>query len=209
MPADSTQSCSYTVFSGGDSAFIRSVSAPLSEALSADLAGDGEAIPADGLPEFLGEIDSRPQNDGGILIGGIVGVFAFFGSWLASKVLDDIYEAKFQPSIKMILGSADKKLDGANANQPKMLQVGFSFSEKCVFILIGIIDDTFDAILQSEHMIGTVHKNAVAWIEANELAAPVHLYLIDHGTVNLEPLVFDSLSAVHRHLRTIEPKTKT
>ena len=110
MPADSTQSCSYTVFSGGDSAFIRSVSAPLSEALSADLAGDGEAIPADGLPEFLGEIDSRPQNDGGILIGGIVGVFAFFGSWLASKVLDDIYEAKFQPSIKMILGSADKKL---------------------------------------------------------------------------------------------------
>lgn len=203
MSNSEISTCSYTVFAGGDHHFFSSVSIPLAEILGDNLKNDDSATFTNDLPEYLA-IDSRPTADAAILIGGVVGVFIFFSSCLASKILDDIYEAKFQPAIKRALGAADNKLHGANATKPKMLQLGISYADKHVLILIGIVGDTFDDILNFEHMIKTVHRNAVEWIENNSFSEPIHLYIINCGNVNLEPMLFDSLMLAIRHIRSID-----
>ena len=195
--------CGYTVFSDGDKSWIRNVSIPLAEALEQIATDDNSISLRDELPEYL-DVDSRTTADGAILIGGVVGVFAFFASWLATKILDDVYEAKFQPAIKNALKSANAKLQGANATEPKMLQLGISYADKRVFILIGIVADTFDEILHSEHMIKSVHANAVDWIKNNDLQHAIHLYIINRGNVNLEPELFENLELAHLHIRKLD-----
>ena len=142
--------------------------------------------------------------DGSILIGGVIGVFTFFGTWVASKFLDEVYEAKFQPAIRKVLGLAGSNLTGANAKKPKMLQLGISYAEKNVFILIGIVEDSFEEILKSENRIKPVHANAVDWIDANGVGKPIHLYIINRGNVNLEPELFDTLGQAHNHVRKLD-----
>ncbi|MBA3964362.1 MAG: hypothetical protein H0X47_01015 [Nitrospirales bacterium] len=192
----------YTVFAGGDRNFLRSVSIPLVEILDNYLESDESATFTEDLPDYLA-IDSRPAAEAAILIGGVVGVFAFFASWLATKILDDIYEAKLQPAIRRALGTADQKLEETNSRKAKMLLLGISYAEKRVFILICIVGETFVEILNSEHMIKMVHRNAVVWIENNSFSEPIHLYIVNHGNVNLEPLRFDSLALAHRHIRSM------
>lgn len=198
--------CGYTVFAGGNSQFFRSVSIPLIEALDEDLHNDNAVRFTKDLPDFL-DVDSRPQMDAAIVIGGIVGVFAFFASWLATKVLDDIYEAKFQPAIKRALGSAENQIADHAGPKPMMLQVGISYADKRIFILVGIVGHTFAEILASEHMIATVHRNAVEWIENNSFTEqPIHLYIVNRGRVNFEPMLFDSLMLAYRHIKSIDFK---
>ena len=203
MTSTENTACGYTVFSGGDECWIRNISIPLTEALKQIAMHDDSITFRDELPDYLA-VDSRPTADGAILIGGVVGVFVFFASWLATKILDDVYEAKFQPAIKKALGSADTKLSGANAKKPIILEVGISYTDKRVFILIGIVADTFDEILRSEHMIKSVHKNAVEWINNNDSQHPIHLYVINRVNVNLEPELFENLELAHRHLRNFD-----
>jgi hypothetical protein len=206
MNNSATSTCAYTLFSGGDSQFLRSVSIPLAEVLGQDLANDESTRFTDDRPDFL-NTSSRPGADATILIGGIVGVFAFFSSWLASKILDDIYETKFQPAIRKVLGAADAKLKGANAKKAKMFLMGISYADKEVFILIGIVGDTFAEILGWEHMIETVHGIAVRWIDSNSSDQPIHLYIVDRGKVNIEPILFDNLISAHGYIQYVDRMT--
>jgi hypothetical protein len=195
--------CRYRVAASGNSDFYRAVSIPLAEALEHDLKRDDSATVANDLPDYI-DISSEPMADGAVLIGGIVGVFAFFASWLATRLLDDIYESRFQPAIRRALGTADQRMHGANASKSKVLQVGISYADKRVFILIAIIAETFADVLNSEHMIKTVHHNAVLWIENNAFTEPIHLYIVNRGSVNLEPRLFNSLMLAHQHIRSID-----
>lgn len=195
--------CRITVFAGGDQHWFRNVSIPLIESLEHEIMDDDSITFKYDLPDYL-QVDSRPKADAAVLIGGVVGIFAFFASWLATKVLDDVYEVKIQPAIRKALGAADTKLSGANATKPKMLQLGVSYADKNVFILIGIVDDTFDEILRAEHMVKSVHKSAVEWINKNDACQPIHLYIIDRGNVNLEPMQFDNLQLTHKHIQKLD-----
>jgi hypothetical protein len=140
MKSKDNAPCSYTVIASGDQHWLRDVPIPLTEALQLIARHDDSLQLQDEFPDYL-YIDHQPKADGGILIGGVVGVFAFFASWLASKVLDDVYEVKFQPAIKKALGSADSKLSDSNAIKPKMLQLGFSYADK--------LDDLGELVLKN------------------------------------------------------------
>ena len=203
MNESESNNCEYTVFAGGDSRFFSSVAFPLTAALEEELRGDDSVKKTKKLPDFL-HVDSRPQADASVIIGGVVGIFMFFTSWLGKKVLDEIYEAKFRPAIKRALGEVDNNMSKEKKRSLTMLQVGVSYNDKRVFILIGIVGYTFSEILASEHMLASVHRNAVEWIENNSFAEPILLYIINHGNVNVEPIRFDSLIHADRYIRTIE-----
>ncbi|MBL8856399.1 MAG: hypothetical protein JNK57_20705 [Planctomycetaceae bacterium] len=198
-----SESIGYTIFASGDSEFFNAAPIPLADCFEAAFVNDDSPVFTSELPEFL-SVDSRPKADGGVVLAGIVGVFAFFSAWLAKKVLDDVYEIKLRPSIRKALGAADDKLDGANAAKPKMLMVGFSYSDRQIFILIGIVGDSFEEILASEHMIRTVHENAIQWAEKNPSEFPIHLYIVDRGTTNVEPMLYHDLALVHRSIANLE-----
>lgn len=197
--------CSYTLFSDGDHHFINSVSIPLATIISEKLENDDSVSFTNDLPQFLAT-DSRPTAEVSLLLAGIIGVFTFFTSKLASKVFDDIYKVKFQPAIMKALGAADNQLKGANATKPKMLQLGISYADKQVLILIGIISDSFDNILKFDHMITMVHQNAVEWIDKNSYNESIHLYIINGGKVNLEPRLFDNFTLANEHIKSLKLK---
>jgi len=198
-----SESIGYTVFASGDSEFFRAASILLAECLKTAFVDDDSPVLTTELPKFL-SVDSRPKADGGVVLAGIVGVFAFLTTWFAKKLLDDVYEIKLRPSIREALGAADVKLDGANAAKPKMLMVGISYSDRQIFILIGVVGDTFEEILASERIIPMVHANAVQWAEKNPSNLPVHLYIVDRGTTNIEPMLYKDLASVHRSIANLE-----
>lgn len=197
----------YTVFASGDSQFFNTASVPLAECLESAFVDDDSPVFTNDLPEYL-SVDSRPKADGGVVLAGIVGVFAFLTTWLAKKVLDDVYELKLRPSIRKALGAADNQLKGTNAAKPKMLMVGISYADRQIFILIGIVGDSFEEILASEHMFHTVHANAVQWADDNPSDQPIHLYIVDRGTTNIEPMLYNDLTSVHRSISNLERAEK-
>lgn len=198
-----SESIGYTIFASGNSEFFQAAPIPLAGCFDAAFVDDDSPVFRKELPEFL-SVDSRPKGDGGVVLAGIVGVFAFFSTWLLKKVLDDFYEIKLRPSIRNALGAADEKLEGVNATKPKMLMVGISYSDRQILILIGIVGDSFEEILAAEHMIPAVHANAVLWAENNPSEFPIHLYIVDHGTSNVEPMLCHDLTSVHRSIANLE-----
>ena len=202
MPDLTDMACEYTVYSGGKRSWLRAVSIPVAESLE-ELESQTFRKRVD-LPSYL-EIESRITNDSGLAIAGVIGVFAFFASWLSAKVLDDIWETKFQPAFRKALGDADSKLPDAGDPVPKMLQIGISYADKQVFFLVALIGDTFDDILiSSESTLKAVHRNAIAWVEENGAKSPVHVYVVNRGKMNLEPHCFDNLILAHRYLDTMQ-----
>lgn len=198
-----TTDCTYTTLVGGDAAFIRAVGIPLVEALDATIPADGicrdESEPDDALA-----INDRPRNDV-VAIAGIVGVVLYFGSCITKKILDDIYAVKIQPKVKEILGQADNRLSGANSRKKKMYQFGIRYAEQRVFVLIGVVGETFDEVLGQCHLLTTIHTNAVHWIKDSGRQKPIHLYVVQDGCVNVAPLLFDQLAEAHGYIDKLFP----
>lgn len=203
MGIPETSEYKYSMFCWGNRIFLQSIAIPLVEILEDDFKNDDSQITSNEFPDYL-KVDSIPTMDAGIVIAGIVGVFAFFASWVATKALDEIYKAKFQPAIKKALRNADKKFKDDKHPVPKMLQLGISYADKNIFILIGIVGDTFAEILNSENKIKTVHDNAVKWIESNSYSKPIHLYIMNKNYVNINPLLFENLNMAMGHIKTLD-----
>jgi len=199
---DKKTAVSVTTMVSGGAGFIREVGVPFARDLETSC--DNTTVEfARELPEFL-DHDSGFRNDGGVSIGVSIGVGVFLASWAGEKVLDEIYDKHIKTHVQKALGTSDAKLAGADSKKPRMLQVGISYNDEKVFILIGLIGDTFDEILVLEPQIKQIHGLAKLWIEANNFDSTVHLYLLRKDRCNLKPVEFATLNSAHQYLRDLK-----
>lgn len=197
--------CTYSTLVCGDASFIEAAGIPFVKLLD-------DSLPTDGISRNEPELDSalainaHLRNDMAA-IAGIIGVMLYFSSWITKKILDDIYTVKIQPKLKEILGQTDEQLSDANSRKKKMYQFGVWYAEQRVFILVGIVGDTFNDILEQCQLLTTVHANAVHWIKENGRQETIHLYIVQDGQVNIVPLLFEVLAKAHSHIDKLFPST--
>lgn len=131
----------------------------------------------------------------------LIGISVFLGGWVATKFLDEIYDAKLGPKIKEYLWpyierhGSDKKYSLAILARKR----GAGGS-----VLICCIGSSIEEIESSER-----HIPAALTI-ANELldtstGNSVYLYVIESGKVNLEPEVFESHELALEGLKKMYP----
>ena len=195
---------SYAVISDGDRHVITDAAIPLALELKSIIGSDHNWREMDSIPSYLGELDTEPRNEA-VLVGAIVGAAVFFTSWVATKFLDEIYSMKFREPLRKALLAADQKFTGANATKPKVLKLGFSYSDKEVMFLIAIIGNSFEAILSYEPLIFHAHTRGVKVIEEQGVLKPVMLYLVEQGTISATPFLFETLNDAEVFLRRYEP----
>ncbi len=199
-------SCSYRFNYAGPSTFVRKVAIPFAESLEFQFADDDSVHEAQSVPAYLETGPTKRRMDAGTTVILTLGVSLFLVKWFAERVLDDVYDAKFQPMIKKALGTADKGVHPNSASRPKMFMLGISYSQANVFILIALVADSFQEILESERMIHTAHENAIKWIENNGVGEPIHFYSIEYGKLNLEPVQFKNLKTAHAAIHKMKFK---
>lgn len=182
----------FTTLVSGNSSFYKHVGIPLAGALERYLPNEGIYHVGDDIDEALAL--SRQPKAFVSLVAGTVGVVLFVAGSLSKDVLHDIYIAKIQPTVKKVLASADKKLDGENVKGAKAYEAGFWYAEERVIILVAIIGDSFNTILKYHDMISDIHQSGIKWVQKNGRQKTVHLYKVEHGKVNLEPFLFKTLA---------------
>lgn len=186
----------YTIISNGDSSFVKNVSIPLCKSLESLFKSEGWQHGS--LPDHASfQIDSEPKADSA-LVAGLIGIVFFISSKMASKLWDEIYKLKIQPKLQEVLKKVDKKLTGANKRKQKFLQSSIWYQDLEVFIVVLLKDDTYKEITKQLSLIKHVQKNALTWVQDNGVVKPIHLYLIENGSVNLEPKLFDNLMEANR-----------
>jgi hypothetical protein len=180
----------FTTIASGNSSLI--------ELLAIPIAGELEkTLPKDGFVDFSKErgeelnFNALPTANYA-LVHATVGVLLFIAGSFASNIIADIYKAKVKPIVDRILDSADDKFN--QNNLPKAYEAGFWYGEEKVIIYIAIIEKTFGEIVKYHFMIPEIHQNAIKWIQKNNRGKFVHLYKVENGSVNLVPLLFDSLA---------------
>ena len=196
----SNDSIKLTTICGGNSTVFRTLGIPLSEALESDAALD---VHDGDLPAPL-QTEPRPQMDAAA-IAATIGILAFLGSWAAKKVLDEIYAAKIRPKIKEIFGSSDAQSLPNKPGKKWLFQLGVWYEEEQVLVLLTLVGDSLHEILEQEHLLPTLHSGAVDWLIRNGADSPVHLYIVENGNANLEPLTFNHVTESQRHIEDLWP----
>jgi methionine salvage enolase-phosphatase E1 len=70
-------------------------------------------------------------------------------------------------------------------------------------------DDTFEDILKHHDLLPTIHANGVNWIMQHGREKSVHVYIIENGSVNAAPFLFDTLMEANGHLGDCYPFNHT
>ena len=195
---------SVRIFGGGNSDWFRNVLAPLQD----------EFLTA--VPRHLGEIPLplRPRVTRGepqivnawgmILTAGVTFYVARKAGKLVGKyfekALDEGFDVVLKPRIRKLWKGLDKMLIGANRKHDKAFVVSVWYDELNVLVTVAIIGATFEDIVGQLELMHQIHTNALTWIVARGVSAPVHHYLLRDGKVNAEPLLFEREEEVLKQL---------
>ncbi len=188
----------------GNPAVFHALGIPLSAMLEAELLPDGVEFHTGPMPDPLKVLPQPPQAAGEV-IAAIIGVFAFLGPLAAKKVIDEIYSAKIGPKIRDVLDSTSAKLLPNKPGKKWLFQLGVWYEEDHVLILLTLVGDSLKEVHAQEHLLPTLHSQAVNWLIQNTNNSPVHLYIAEDGKANLSPLTFDHINEAQEHLKKCWP----
>jgi hypothetical protein len=180
---------SYTVLTVGSARFIRSVSAPVCEALEAEFPGR-HVDPS--------EQEVRPPLPSGVhvtalptALEAIVGVLIFLGAWGAKRFLDDVYELTIRPHVRRLLGAEDDAATSiADAPRAFMFAIWHTSLQRTVAVVA--VGKSPAELAQSEQLIAQVHREACDLLEREIPSKPVVLYVISGGERS-GPSFFESI----------------
>jgi len=183
------------VFSYGQSEFIRNVSIPV----CSEVEKIAKKYPREQDDDNL-NLHSNPTASGTEL-SALIGIVAFFGTWAATKFLDEIYNATFAPIVKEKLNSFIK-----DTNQTKKYALSISLNKKNKknSILICCVGTTIEEISESEKYISNVLEVSENYIDSSNDGS-VFLFVIENGKYNLAPSIHNNYDNALHGLKKLYP----
>lgn len=193
-------------FCAGSISAMEALGIPLSKALGADESVsllDGE-LPA--------PLQAKPIPTNFLTaIGGVVGVVIIVeaGKWLAGKLLDkgfdEFYQAVLRPKVANLFSSAEVKELSVNSKKKWLYQVCVWYEEYGAGVLLTLVGNSYEEVLQQEHLIRTVHSQAVDWLVQHGAEYHVHLYICECGKVNVKPIELSGMKEAQAYLERLWP----
>lgn len=184
------------VFAAGNANFLKAVVIPLVEYMEIV---SSEYPCKDEEPPRQNPI--RPQADAtGIC--GIVGV-SFIIAWAMTKVFDEIWLATISPKIRQLL---TKYFHGNKSQKKYAVAISTHVKDDRITIFTVCIGKTVKEIEESLSKIRSVLEMAKSNVNPNE-KNKVHMYLVEGGSCNVEPIKFNNHEDAMRSLSSMHPVT--
>lgn len=181
----------------GNSAFTRQVVIPAAEAFE-ELSSEHPATPTD--LSAVGRIE--PQfSASGTALAGLVGILAFVGGWAGNKALEELYQQKIRPRIVPRLSEF---LRENKSNKKYALSLAIVHPKNRVTVFIAAIGKNDSELQESECQIPGVLALATRIAETSTQSG-VHMYLIEEGQCNTQPIVEENLSKALKRLDRMHP----
>jgi hypothetical protein len=159
---------------GGNSRFFREVGIPVNEAISS-LA---KKYPVS--DDQIIEVYSRPQAHLSELVG-IIGICSFVGSWMATKVLDEVYSHKISPLIRDALRGYIKE----DSSKKYAITISCLNREQNLNLLIACVGSTTVEIEAAEKFIGKAfHLVRISEIKYSD--GEILLVVIEGSKIDLD-----------------------
>ncbi len=131
-----------------------------------------------------------------------VGVVVFLGTWGVKKVLDDVYEEIFRPTIKVKL----KKLIGSNKTGKKYsLSVSLNKRECSTSVLICCTGENLEEIENSESHLEKIVDIIDSHFLEKQTERRVLLFNIDNGKFEIEPKIYKTYNEALEGLKGLYP----
>ena len=178
--------------------FIRDFGIDLAGVLE-DLFGE-EARSLEDIPEpsLLGP-KPGPRSDFAMALQ--VGFIMLLPSWAAKKFLDEVYEAKLQPRVRRWLLAADDRARGKARERDKTFTVSAWYEDLGVIVIVALQASSFSQIAMESERILALHRFGLEWANNHRDAAPVQMYLVSSGKVDVEPRLFRTVVEADASLR--------
>jgi hypothetical protein len=193
-----TTGTGYAIVCAGTADFIRDFGMDLAGVLK-DLFGQ-DALGADDIPDpsLLGS-EVGPRADLATTL--LVGFITLVPSWMAKKFLDEVYEVTLQPRLRRWLSAADQRAIGGSRDHEKTFIVSTWYEDLGVIVIVAIQDSTFSEVAAESDRILALHRFGLEWANSHHHAAPVQMYLVSHGKVDVEPRLFGTVVEAEASLR--------
>lgn len=188
----------YAVLSSGNARFLRALPIPLAsdmELIAKDAGLRYMPVPDDDI--FA--IDARPKAIG-VETAATVGILLFVGSWLASRILDEIYDIKLKPIIRNLIQKADEIVIFGSKKRALSFVIGIYHEDKQKLVLVALKSAEKEGFLSKLEMIKNVHAVARQNVKQRKYDAPLHLYVIEDGAVNVEPIQLNNMRQAYEHI---------
>jgi hypothetical protein len=186
---------SYAILSSGNSKIFRAISIPLAsniETMADDAGLKHRPLPDNGV--FT--INSNPRaicTEGAAA----VGILLFVGSWFASKILDEIYEIKLKPIIRKVIQKADEIELFSSKKHTFSFIVGIHYEDQGKLVIVALKTNKKNDLLENLEFINNFHTIALRNIEQTSDELPIHLYIVEDGKANQEPIRLNNLQEMH------------
>lgn len=188
----------YTVLASGNAQFLRALPVPLAsemELIAKDSGLSYGPVPEDDV--FV--LDTRPKAIGAETAAA-VGILLFVGSWLASKILDEIYDIKLKPIIRNLIHKADEIVIFGSKKRALSFVIGIYHQDKQKLVLVALKGVEKESFINKFEMIKHVHVVARQNLEQHKYEAPLHLYVIEDGGVNVEPIQLNNMRQAYERI---------
>lgn len=190
----------YSVLSSGNAQFLRALPIPL--AADMEVIADDSGLKYTPVPEddvFV--VDTRPKAIGAESAAA-VGILLFVGSWLASKVLDEIYDIKLKPIIRNLIHKADEIVIFGSKKRGLSFLIGIYHQDKQKLVLVALKCREKEDLIGNLELIRNVHLAARQNVDQPKYGAPLHLYIIESGEVNVEPIQLNNMQQAYERIST-------
>jgi hypothetical protein len=117
----------------------------------------------------------------------VIGITLF----ITKKIGDDFYDVVLKPRVRKCFEWLDGKLTGGNRKTQKVFVSNIWYQRHNVVVSVAVAGKDFAEVVSQLDLLGIVHANALNWIIARGVSAPVHHYRIEDGKVNAEPLLLE------------------
>ena len=195
-----SDSVGYTSVCAGDASFIRALPIPLASDLEV-VAKEAEIKHEDLPTSDVFAVDKRPKNLG-FESAVAAGIVLFVGSWFAKKLLDEIYELKLKPAIRRVIQKADEITVFRAKKRFLVFLVGVYYRDKEKLVLVALKTKDKAVLVRDLERIRDVHTSAYRKLTRPEYNRPLHLYVVENGQVNLEPIQLNNMQEAYESIRT-------
>lgn len=179
----------------GRSVFLREVAIPIGKEVE-EIAKEYPCVDDESLEvshryaAFLSGLDA------------LVGISVFLGGWAATKLLDEVYDARLRPKIKECFWPYVEK----NGPDKKYSLAILARKRGGGAVLICCIGSSVEEIESSERHIPAALTLAQELLNSSTDNS-VYLYVIEGGRINLEPGVFENHELALEGLKRMYPAT--
>ena len=178
----------------GKNVFVKEVAIPIGEVIEGiakehPCADDVDLRISPRLTAFTSGLDA------------LIGICLFLGGWAATKFLDEIYDIKLRPKIKEYFWPYIEK---HGPDKKYSLAILAKKREAVGAVLICCIGSSIEEIESSERQIPAALNMAKELLNSSTENS-VYLYVIENGTANLEPKVFENHEMALEGLKKMYP----